>query len=66
MQHIETLAVSRRTVGTVQARDALDRDLQQGSIAGRVLARRIGPVGEQCKVQFAFRRRQVVHLESLE
>ena len=63
MQKQETVAARRRTVALVQTGDAFLGGGQQLFVALRLLARCIGPVGQQRKMKVARGARQIVDFE---
>ncbi len=66
MQEEEALAAGRGAVEPIEARDTADGRFEQRVVPRLVLRVRIDPVGEQCKMQFAFGRSQEVNFEPLD
>jgi hypothetical protein len=66
MQQVEAGSGVARGMPRVQLRDGRGRGIVEGRVIGHVLVCRIGPVRQQREVQLAVRRREVMHLESLD
>ncbi len=64
VQQQEPVAGGRRTVFGVEPGDGVPRRRQQGVVALHMLARGVGPVGQQREIEFARRARQIMDLQA--
>ena len=66
VKQVEALTFGRGSMTAIQPCDSVSGDLQERVVALDTRGGGVGPVGQQCEMNFTVRRSQIVHFETLD